>query len=169
MANNTAIFIKTKPISTYDVTAYAIRRYAEATNEDNPAFAGEDPVAPPSFPVVPAGDIMGAALFDPELEVNLARLVHGEEDHVLHAPIRPGDVLTVEGRLESVETKESGETFTVSAKLTNQSGATAAEIRSLFFVRGSGSRSKSAEGQAPEPEIVFTAVQKVDEDQTYRY
>ena len=112
---------------------------------------------------------MSAALFDPELEVNLARLVHGEEDHVLHVPIRPGDVLTVEGHLESVETKESGETFTVAAKLTNQSGVTAAEIRSLFFVRGSGSRSKSAEEPAPEPEIAFSTVQTVDEDQTYRY
>src|SRR5438105_7187040 len=130
MAINTAVVGKTYPTSTYEVTADAIRRYAAATNEDNPAFAGEDPVAPPAFPVVPARDIMSAALFDPELEVNLARLVHGEEDHVLHVPIRPGDVLTVEGHLESVETKESGETFTVAAKLTNQSGVTAAEIRS---------------------------------------
>ena len=89
---------------------------------------------------------------------------------VVHAPIRPGDALTVEGRLESVETKESGETFTVYTKLTNQSGVTAAEIRSLLFVRGSGSRTKSAEqAPAPEPEIAFTTVQKVDEDQTYRY
>ena len=170
MAINTAVVGKTYPTSSYEVTADAIRRYAAATNEDNPAFAGEDPVAPPAFPVVPAGDIMSAALFDPELEVNLTRLVHGEEDHVLHAPIRPGDVLTVEGRLEGIETKESGETFTVSAKLTNQSGVTAAEIRSLLFVRGSGSRTKSAEqAPAPEPEIAFTTVQKVDEDQTYRY
>src|SRR5947209_2008298 len=170
MAINTAVVGKTYPTSTYEVTADAIRRYAAATNEDNPAFAGEDPVAPPAFPVVPARDIMSAALFDPELEVNLARLVHGEEDHVLHVPIRPGDVLTVEGRLESVETKESGETFTVYTKLTNQTGVTAAEIRSLLFVRGSGSRTKSAEqAPAPEPEIAFTTVQKVDEDQTYRY
>src|SRR5712691_2959528 len=103
MAINTSIAGKTYPTATYEVTADAIRTYAAATNEDNPAFTGNDPVGPPAFPIVPA-----QALFDSELEVNLMRLVHGEEDHLLLAPIRPGDTLTVEGRLESIEVKESG-------------------------------------------------------------
>jgi acyl dehydratase len=161
---------RTYPSSTYEVTAEAIRQYAAATNEDNPAFTGENPVAPPAFPVVPGAAVLAAALFDPELGVNLARLVHGEEDHVLHAPIRPGDVLTVGGSLESVDVKESGETFTIYTSLTNQDGTLVAEIRSLMFVRGSGSRTKSAPAEpAPEPEIAFSAVQKIDDDQTYRY
>jgi len=170
MAINTSIAGKAYPTATYEVTADVIRNYAAATNEGNPAFVGEDPVAPPAFPIVPAQAVLAGALFDPELEVNLARLVHGEEDHLLHAPIRPGDVLGVEGSLESVEIKESGETFTVYTRLTNQSGVLAAEIRSLLFVRGSGSRPKAGE-TAPEPEreIVFTTVETVDEDQTYRY
>ena len=50
MAINTAIAGKTYPTSTYEVTADAIRAYAAATNEDNPAFTGDDPVAPPAFP-----------------------------------------------------------------------------------------------------------------------
>ncbi|HYR61024.1 MAG TPA: MaoC/PaaZ C-terminal domain-containing protein [Actinomycetota bacterium] len=169
MAINTALAGKTYPTSTYEVTADAIRTYAAATNEDNPAFAGEQPVAPPAFPIVGVQSVLAVALFDPELEVNLARLVHGEEDHLLHAPIRPGDTLTIEGRLESVETKESGETFTVYTKLTNQEGVTAAELRSLLFVRGSGSRTKAAAEVEPEPEYVFTTAQTVDENQTYRY
>jgi acyl dehydratase len=167
---NTALAGKTYPTSTYKVTADAIRAYAAATNEDNPAFAGEDPVGPPAFPVVPVQAVLGVALFDPELNVNLMRLVHGEEDHLLLAPIRPGDILTIEGRLESIEVKESGETFTVATRLTNQDGVTAAELRSLMFVRGSGGRTKAAaEEPPPEPEYVFTTSQTVDEDQTYRY
>lgn len=173
MAINTAVAGKTYPSVTYEVTAEAIRRYAAATNEDNPAFTGEHPVAPPAFPIVAAESVLAAALFDPELEVNLARLVHGEEDHALHAPIRPGDVLTVQGSLESVETKESGETFTVCTTLTNQDGVLAAEIRSLMFVRGSGARTPRTPGAPAEapvtPEPTFTAVQQVDEDQTFRY
>ena len=170
MTINTALAGKTYPTSTYKVTADAIRADAAATNEDNPAFAGEDPIGPPAFPVVPVQAVLGVALFDPELEVNLMRLVHGEEDHLLLAPIRPGDILTIEGRLESIEVKESGETFTVATKLTNQDGVTAAELRSLMFVRGSGGRTKAAsEEPPPEPEYVFTTSQTVDEDQTYRY
>jgi acyl dehydratase len=170
MAINTSVVGKTYPTTTYEVTADAIRRYAAATNEDNPAFTGEDPVAPPAFPAIVATELMAAVLFDPDLGVNLVRLVHGEEDHVFHAPIRPGDVLTVAGRLESVEAKDSGDTFTASATLTNQEGVVAAEIRSVFFVRGSGSRAaKSADEPAPQPEIAFSEVQKVDDDQTYRY
>ena len=122
MTINTALAGKTYPTLTYEVTADAIRTYAAATNEDNPAFTGSDPVGPPAFPIVPAQAVLGGALFDPELEVNLMRLVHGEEDHLLLAPIRPGDTLTVEGRLESIDVKESGETFTVFTRLTNQDG-----------------------------------------------
>lgn len=174
MSINAEVAGKTYPVATYVVTAEAIRKFAAATNEDNPAFTGDHPVAPPAFPVVAVHGVLGAALFDPELEVNLARLVHGEEDHVLHAAIRPGDTLTVEGTLESVEIKDSGETFTVRCNLTNQDGVLAAEIRSLMFVRGSGSRTKPAPGAeppepAPEPELAFSTVQKVDDDQTYRY
>jgi len=170
VAINTAAAGKTYPASTYEVTADAIRAYAAATNEVNPAFTGEDPVGPPAFPVVAAQPILAMALFDPELEVNLARLVHGEEDHRLLAPIRPGDVLTVEGRLDTIEIKESGETFTVATTLTNQDGTVVAEVRGLLFVRGSGSRAKGPAGEPkPEPEYVFTTDQTVDENQTYRY
>lgn len=173
MAINTQAVGRTYPSSSYVVTAEAIRAYAAATNEDNPAFTGDTPVAPPAFPVVPGASILAAALFDPELGVNLARLVHGEEDHLLHAPIRPGDTLTVAGSLEAIDIKESGETFTVYTSLTNQDGVLAAELRSMMFVRGSGSRSKTpaanAGGDPVEPEIAFSVVQKVDDDQTYRY
>lgn len=170
MPINPELVGRTYPASTYEVTSDAIRAYAAATNEGNPAFGGDEPVAPPAFPVVPSSGVLAAVLFDPDLGVNLARLVHGEEDHVLHAPIRPGDVLTVAGSLESSEAKESGETFTVYTSLTNQDGVLAAEVRSLMFVRGSGSRTKGTPAEPePEPEIAFSAVQKVDEDQTYRY
>ena len=47
MTINTALAGKTYPTLTYEVTADAIRTYAAATNEDNPAFTGSDPVGPP--------------------------------------------------------------------------------------------------------------------------
>lgn len=170
MGLNLELAGKTYEEQTYEVTADAIRKYAEATNEDNPAFLGDNPVAPPCFPIVPSGAGMSQALFDQDLGVNLPRMVHGEEDHILHLPIKAGDKLKVSTELESVEAKETGETFTALVKLTNQDGNLAAEVRSLMFIRGTAARGSSAtKEEEPEHEIVFESIQKIDDDQTFRY
>lgn len=169
MGLNTSLAGKTYPEASYTVTAEAIEKYAAATNEDNPAFIGGYAVAPPAFPIVPAGAGIANALMDPDLGVNLPLMVHGEEDHLLHLPIKAGDELRVESSLETVEQKESGETFTILTRLTNKGGSLAAEVRSLMFIRGTGSRSRGPTEAEPERKIAFESQQKVDADQTYRY
>ena len=169
MGLNTQLIGKQYPDATYEITTEAIHKYAAATNEDNPAFNGDPPVAPPAFPIVPAGAGIGNVMFDSDLGVNLALMVHGEEDHVLHRPIGAGDKLTVKTNLENVEIKESGETFTIAARLENERGELAAEVRSLMFIRGTGSRSKSPDEEEPKRSYVFETESKVDADQTYRY
>ncbi len=156
---------------TYEVSAEAIEKYARATNDENERYISQDVVATPVFPVVPAFDSFMAASMDPDLGADLMRLVHGSEEHILHKPIRPGDTLTVEPVLESVETKDTGETFTVAAPITNQDGDTVAEVRGTMFIRGSGSGAKAASGggETAAPEIVFEETTKVDDDQTHRY
>jgi acyl dehydratase len=162
---------------TYEVTADAIEKYARATNDENERYLGGDDetIAPPIFPVVPAFESFMAASMDPELQVDLLRLVHGAEEHVLHAPIRPGDTLTVSSVLESVEQKDTGETFTVKATETNQDGEVVAEVRGTMFIRGSGpgsgKRSGGGGAQTDESErqIVHEDTTKVDDDQTHRY
>jgi acyl dehydratase len=159
--------------STFEVTADHIERYARATNDLNEIYlAGDDSVvAPPVFPVVAAfGAFMNAAM-DPELEADLLRLVHGAEEHVIFRALKPGDVITVNPILESVEKKDTGETFTAKATLVDQSGETVAEVRGTMFIRGSGSGQKASSGAADEAprEIVYEEATKVDDDQTYRY
>jgi acyl dehydratase len=106
---------------------------------------------------------------DPELEADLMRLVHGEEEHILHKPIRPGDTLTISPVIESIEAKDSGETFTVKITETNQDGDLVAEVRATSFIRGSGSKGKSGATDEPQREIVHEHAFKVDEDQPARY
>ncbi|MEA2477693.1 MAG: hypothetical protein QOC87_1892, partial [Actinomycetota bacterium] len=156
---------------TYEVTADAIEKYARATNDENDRYlGGTDTVAPPVFPVVPAFGAFMAAGMDPELGADLLRLVHGSEEHVLLKPLRPGDKLSIQTVLESIEQKETGETFTVKSTETNQDGDVVAEVRGTMFIRGSGSggRSKAATPE-PEREIVYEETTKVDDDQTHRY
>lgn len=157
--------------STYEVTAEAIERYARATNDLNPRYlGGDDQVASPIFPVVPVFQSFMAASMDPELGADLLRLVHGSEEHVLFEPIRPGDVLEITPVLESVEQKETGETFTIAGTITRRDGVKVAEVRGTMFIRGSGSGARRDGGGAErERTIVYEETTKVDEDQTQRY
>jgi acyl dehydratase len=166
---------KKYPTQTFEVTAERIEAFARATNDDNEwYYKGDDSVGSPVFPIVGAFDSYMAAAMDQELEADLLRLVHGSEEHVLHEPFRPGDTLTVAPALESIESKETGETFTVAAVQTNREGNVVAETRGTMFIRGSGSRKAAvAEARASkeegEREILYEETTKVDEDQTQRY
>lgn len=171
MSLNADLVGKEYPETTYEVTADAIEKYALATNDPNERYVGGDEVvAPPVFPVVAAFNSFMTAGMDPELQADLLRLVHGAQEHVLYAPIRPGDVLTVTSVLETVDKKETGETFTVKGTQTNQSGEVVAEVRGTMFIRGSGSGARSAApAEDAARDIVYEETTKVDEDQTYRY
>ena len=170
MGLNTELVGKEYPGSTFEVTADHIERYARATNDENERYlGGDDVVAPPVFPVVPAFNSFMTAAMDPELGADLLRLVHAAEEHVFYKPIRAGDVLSVTGALESVEQKETGETFTVKGTETNQDGEVVAEVRGTMFIRGTGSGARSAAPPEQQRDVVYEETTKVDDDQTYRY
>jgi len=80
---------KTYPPVTYAVGREKIKEYANSVGETNPLYldveaaraAGyEDVVAPPMFAVVYSGPALEPALFDPDLELDFARMVHGGQD-----------------------------------------------------------------------------------------
>jgi acyl dehydratase len=168
---NASLVGKSYGEKTYEVTAEAIEGYARATNDENERYLGGagEVLAPPVFPVVPAFESFMAAGMDPALQADLLRLVHGSEEHVLHKPIKAGDVLTVASVLETVEQKETGETFTVKATETNQDGELVAEVRGTMFIRGSGSGARPGAQEQPQRDVVYEETTKVEEDQTHRY
>lgn len=170
MPLNTKLIGKEYDAETYEVTADTIEKYARATNDLNERYiGGDDIVASPIFPIVPAFQFLMKAGMDPELEADLMRLVHGEEEHVLHKPIRPGDTLTITPVIESIEAKDSGETFTVKITETNQDGDLVAEVRATSFIRGSGTKKGGGATEEPHREIAHEHAFKVDEDQPARY
>jgi acyl dehydratase len=168
---NTELVGKDYGTTSYDVTAEAIEKYARATNDLNERYiGGDDIVASPVFPVVPAFQAFMGASMDPELQADVMRLVHGMEEHVLLKPIHPGDTLTINSVLESIEQKDSGETFTVKGTQTNQDGEVVAEVRGTMFIRGSGGGKKPGGAtEEPQRDVVYEETTKVDEDQTHRY
>ncbi|MGI8774014.1 MAG: MaoC/PaaZ C-terminal domain-containing protein [Actinomycetota bacterium] len=171
MALNADLVGKKYDETTYEVTANAIEKYARATNDENDSYlGGDDVVAPPVFPIVPAGTAFVAPLFDPELQVNFLRLVHGSEEHIFHKPLRAGDKLRFAAEVESIEQKESGETLTLRSDLYNQDDELAVTVRGIMFIRGKGGggNGKPAD-EEPQGDVVYEETTKVDDDQTFRY
>jgi acyl dehydratase len=87
----------------YAVGREKVREYAAAVGESNPLYydleaarAGgyTDVLAPPMFVVVYSGGPFIKALFDPELEIDFAHLVHGSQQFQWRQPVVAGDEIT---------------------------------------------------------------------------
>lgn len=120
--------------------------YAECTSDTSPAYVGADAIVPPMFHVRLFHGMMFKIATDPELELDLLRLVHGEHDATFHRPIRPWDLVQIRAKLESVEEKPSG-TIVTSRLYAFVDGSLAVEAKTTYFVRAP----KRAEGGAKAP------------------
>lgn len=140
-----------------EVTAKEAQRFAQAVDDLNPLYfddayaraAGyERAVAPPLFfnvaitASLPLAQTREDGIFRSRqrgIPLKVKRTMFGGEDVEFHAPVYPGDRLTAETTLESVEQKEGGSgPFVLSVrKLTirNQDGAIVAISRSTGITR----------------------------------
>ena len=174
MALNKNLVGKEYPPSTTEVTLDAMQNYARAYNDDNRAFfdgaRSGDIVAPPMYAVVAMWSSIMAVVGDPDLKVDVIRLLHGEQDMEFIRAIHAGDSITAVAKVATIETKATGETLVIEINASNQAGE---EVnRTLFnaFIRGGGKGGADARVVEPQRgEPLVTATQQVDKDQTYRY
>ena len=75
------------------------------------------------------------AVFDPELEINLAQLLHGEQAFEFLEVVRPGDILTTNGAIAEIHSKVGKDFLTVAAESRNQHGRTVVRGRWLAVIR----------------------------------
>lgn len=59
----------------------------------------------PTFPVVFQHELLSAVLFDSELQLNLKKLVHGEQEFIYNRPIQIGETLVTQGTITKIFTK----------------------------------------------------------------
>ena len=135
---------ESKPVVN-EIEKGAIRRFAEALGETNPIYFEEaaaraagyrNVVAPPTFPVVITGVAMDRVLFDPELGLNYAMVVHGEQRFAYTRPVTAGDVLAVEMRLTNIRAMAGNDILTVEAEVTDESGAHVVTATGVIVSRG---------------------------------
>lgn len=103
MSVDTQAIGKVFPSVEYAVGREKVREFASAVGETNPLYfepdaarqAGyADVVAPPMFAVVYASRAVVPALFDPEVGLNFAMMVHGSQEFVWGPLVVAGDDIT---------------------------------------------------------------------------
>jgi acyl dehydratase len=111
------------PTAPYTISAAKIAEFARALGDDNPAYAGETPIAPPTFAAVLSAPAWQQMFDDPELELALASIVHGDQRFDYRNPLRAGDVVSATLTIDKVRARAGSEIITSSVLITDADGA----------------------------------------------
>lgn len=107
------------PTAPYQVSAAKVAEFAEALGDgDNPAYAGPDAIAPPTFAVLLSSGAWGAMFADVELNLSLSRTVHTDQRFTWHRQLRVGDEVTATLTIARVRARGTTAFITVSVALT---------------------------------------------------
>jgi acyl dehydratase len=144
--------VKTQAIGkTYEPVLYAVgrekvREYARAVGESNPvhldveaarAAGYADVVAPPMFAVVYSAPAVGPPIFDPEIELNFAMMVHGGQEFVWGVPVVAGDEITTTASVKDISEDDDARGYYVFESIsTNQRGEQVCRGTWTNIVRG---------------------------------
>lgn len=115
MAPNAAAVGKSYAVTTYAVGREKVKEYALATYETNPLHldheqarkAGyDDVVAPPMFCVVYSAPAVAPAIFDPEVGIDFALMVHGAQEFEWGPLVVAGDEIRTQVTVQSIEERD---------------------------------------------------------------
>jgi len=145
MAIKTEAVGKEWPATTYQVGREKIREYANALGIDNPvhldveaakAAGFRDVVAPPMFAVVYSAPALAPAMFDPEVGMNFAAMVHGGQEFEWSEPACSGDVITTTAKCMEIFEKDGKGFYVFETNSVNQDGAQVVRGTWTNIVRG---------------------------------
>ena len=145
MAISTEAVGKRYEPSTYAVGREKIREYALAVGETNPLYldaeaaraAGyRDVVAPPMFAVVYSGPAIGPVLFDAEIGIDFARMVHGGQQFEWGPLVIGGDEIATTVEVKDISARQSMSFYVFETVSTNQDGDTVCVGTWTNIVRG---------------------------------
>ena len=160
----------------YSVTADAIRAYAEATDDDAPA-AREGRVAPPVFAIVPVWETIAPASRAIASDEARKRVLHYEQDIVIHRPIEAGMELVSRATPVALLTRPNGTSLVIHTETRTDGGELVNEQWVTEFFRGveaSESRGERAadhrlDDAAKEAAPVAELTYPIADDQPNRY
>ena len=145
MAVRTEAIGKIYPPVEYAVGREKIREYAAAVGETNPlhldverarAAGYRDVVAPPMFCVVYTGPALGPPLFDPEIGIDFARLLHGGQEFRWGPLVVAGDEISTVVRVKDISERGALSFYVFESVSTNHDGETVCVGTWSNIVRG---------------------------------
>ena len=145
MSVNTEAIGKTYPPDTYAVGREKIKEFAYAVGETlsvhlDPGAARAagyaDVVAPPMFAVVYAGRSVVPALFDPEVGINFAMMVHGSQEFRWGPLVIAGDEVSTTTTVKDVAQRGGMGFYVFESNSQNQRGETVCLGTWTHIVRG---------------------------------
>jgi acyl dehydratase len=136
---------KTFAPATYAVGREKIREYAAAVGETNAlhldveaarAAGHADVVAPPMFAVVYSSPAIMPALFDPEVGMDFARMVHGAQEFRWGPLVVAGDEIATTASVKDISDRGGMRFFVFETVSENQRGETVCSATWTNIVRG---------------------------------
>lgn len=121
------------PTTEYVVSAAKISEFATALGDDNSAYFGESPIAPPTFAAVVAADAWEYLFDDPELDLALRRIVHATQGFTYFRPLRAGDVITATLTIDKVRVRAATDIISFSVVVATVTGETVCTADATFF------------------------------------
>lgn len=116
----------------YRVSSAKITEFAAALGDTNPAYAGPEAIAPPTFGAVIAAQAWEALFDDPELGLALHRTMHTDQTFEFDRPLRDGDDVVAQLSIERVRNRGTLDMVTVVVDLAVD-GSTVCTARSTLM------------------------------------
>ena len=134
-----------EPTEPYEVSRVKIAEFATAIGEPSPlcrdreaaqAAGYPDVIAPPTFAIVISAASTGRIISDPDLGVNYAMVVHGEQAFEHTRPLHAGDVVVAQTTIESIKVVRTMTTLTSVTQIRTVDGEHVCTARSTLVERG---------------------------------
>jgi acyl dehydratase len=134
-----------EPSEPYEVSRVKIAEFADAIGEPSAlcrdraaaqAAGYPDVIAPPTFAIVVSAKGSARVTHDPDLGVNYAMIVHGEQSFEHARPLHAGDVVLSQSTIESIRPLGNMTTLTTVTQIRTVDGEHVCTARSTLVERG---------------------------------
>jgi acyl dehydratase len=121
------------PTPVYEITAAKIAEFVAALGDDNPAYEGDSPLAPPTLVAMVAFAAWDQMFADPDLELELRRIIHTDQRFIYARPLRAGDRVTATLTIDKVRARGTTELVSCSIAVHDAAGDVTCTAASTLF------------------------------------
>jgi hypothetical protein len=129
MPLNASLVGKRYPAIAFPLVADRIAAFAAAVGHPGGGV-------PPTFATVPElATGLTNVLADPDLGLELSRVLHGDQEYTWTRALEPGETVTAESSIEDIRSRAGMEFLTIRTELRDEAGVVVVEARSRLIVR----------------------------------